>query len=297
MPLELAGVVRQAVEMSRPLIDARRHRLTVTVPPEPIRVEGDFVRLAQIVSNLLNNAAKYTDEGGEIRLTVEKSAPDRSSGQAVVRVRDNGRGIEPAALSSLFDLFYQVDRSLARSDGGLGIGLALVKSLVEMHGGRVEAYSAGRGKGSEFAVYLPLLREIPSSAPPRPVASSPTIHPTRILVVDDSEDSADSMASLLRLEGHEVWVAHDGNKAVEVALRERPAVVLLDIGLPGLNGYQVCRILREEGLTDTLVVAMTGYGQDEDRRRSQEARFDAHLVKPVNLSALRNLLARQHAVP
>jgi CheY-like chemotaxis protein/two-component sensor histidine kinase len=296
MPLDLAAVVRQAVETSRPLLDARHHHLTTVLPPEPVRVEGDFVRLAQAVANLLNNAAKYTDDRGEISVTVERA--DRGSetpGEALVRVRDNGRGIDPSALSSLFDLFYQVDRNLDRSEGGLGIGLALVRSLAEMHGGKVEAHSAGRGRGSEFTLRLPLLREVPPAIPVAPAAPSPAARPTRILVVDDNRDSAESMAAVLRLEGHEVWTAHDGKKALEVTLRERPAVVLLDLGLPGLNGYQACRAMREAGLTDTLLIAMTGYGQEEHRRLSQEACFDGYLVKPVDLAALQHLLAKRTA--
>jgi signal transduction histidine kinase len=296
MPLDLAAVVRQAVETSRPLLDARRHHLTVTLPPEPVRVEGDFVRLAQVVANLLNNAAKYTDEGGQIGLIVGKAVGGSETlGEALVRVRDNGRGIDPTALSSLFDMFYQADRNLDRSEGGLGIGLALVKSLAEMHGGKVEAYSPGRGLGSEFTVRLPLHRESPPSDPTGPAAPSPTVRPTRILVVDDNRDSAESMASLLRSDGHEVWTALDGKKAVEVTLRERPAVVLLDIGLPGLNGYQTCRSMREAGLKETLVIAVTGYGQEEDRKLSQDACFDAHLVKPVDLWALRQILETRSA--
>ena len=295
MPLDLTAVVQQAVETSRPLLDARHHRLTVALPPDPVRIHGDFVRLAQVVANLLNNAAKYTDERGEISVTVEKAVGGKDTrGEALVRVRDNGRGIDPQALASLFDLFYQVDRNLDRSDGGLGIGLALVKSLTEMHGGKVEARSRGRGWGSEFIVRLPLFQDASPAASVAP-APSPSVPPTRILVVDDNRDSAESMASILKLDGHEVWTAHDGNKAVELALRERPAVVLLDIGLPGLNGYQACEAMREGGLTDTLLIAMTGYGQEEDRRQSQEARFDAHLVKPVDLPALQQLLAKRAA--
>ncbi len=294
-PLDLGAVVRQVVETTRPLLDARRHELTLTLPGEPVRVEGDFTRLAQVVGNLLNNAAKYTDEGGRIGLTVERVL-ERDSAQAVIRVRDSGRGIDPRALPSLFDLFYQVDRNLDRSEGGLGIGLSLVKSLVEMHGGKVEAHSGGRGRGSEFVVRLPCLPDERAAARPDPVgAGVPDTSTNRILVVDDNRDSADSMALLLELDGHEVLTAHDGREAVEVALRERPRVVLLDIGLPYLDGYQACRAMREGGLTDALLVAMTGYGQDEDRRMSREAGFDAHLVKPVDMRAIQELLARRAA--
>ena len=290
-PLDLRAVVRLAVETSRPLIEARRHRLAMSSPSEPVPVDGDATRLAQVVSNLLNNAAKYTDEGGRIDLAVER-AGEGDGAEAVLRVRDSGRGIDPAALANLFELFYQVDRNLDRSEGGLGIGLSLVKSLVEMHGGRVEAHSEGRGKGSEFVVRLPRLPDEPTAsrpdAPPDVAGAEPR---KRILIVDDNLDSAESMAMLLELEGHEVRMAHDGQEAVEIALRERPMVVLLDIGLPRMDGYQACRAMREGGLKDALLVAMTGYGQEEDRRQSQEAGFDAHLVKPVDLAAIRDLLA------
>jgi CheY-like chemotaxis protein len=288
VPLDLAAVVLQAIETSRPIIDSRQHNLTVTLPPEPVRVDGDFVRLAQVVTNLLNNAAKYTDDRGQIWLTVEKATSEK----AVIKVRDTGRGIDPAALPVLFNLFYQADRNLDRSEGGLGIGLALVKSLVEMHGGAIDAYSAGRGKGSEFTVTLPLLRELPPPIPSESSRSSPAVCPTRILVVDDNRDAADTLALLLKTAGHEVWTAHDGKQAVELALRERPAVVIMDIGLPGLDGYQACHALREAGLTDARIIAITGYGRDEDRRLSRESGFDAHLVKPVDLQALQKSLAK-----
>jgi CheY-like chemotaxis protein len=190
-------------------------------------------------------------------------------------------------------LFYQADRNLDRADGGLGIGLSLVRSLVHMHGGTVEAHSAGRGKGSEFVVCLPCLPTPPVEQPGSPLAGpAATSRGARVLVVDDNHDSAESMALLLQLDGHEVHTAHDGRKALEVALRERPDLVLLDIGLPGWNGYQTCQAMRAEGLKDTLIVAMTGYGQEEDRRRSRQAGFDAHQVKPMDLQAIRELLAQ-----
>jgi signal transduction histidine kinase/DNA-binding response OmpR family regulator len=288
-PLDLEKAVQQAVETTRQLVEARRHELTVTLPQHPVRVEGDFTRLAQVVVNLLDNAAKYTERGGKVWISVEANH-DR----AFVRVRDSGRGIDPPALKRLFELFYQGDRDLDRSEGGLGIGLSLVKRLVEMHGGTVEARSAGRGHGSEFVVCLPCL-----PAAPERIRSAPIDAPAkpgrcfRILVVDDNIDSAESLAALLRMDGHQVVTAHDGRKGVETALRERPDVVLLDIGLPGLNGYQACETMRAGGLTDTLIVATTGYGQKEDRERSHEAGFDAFQVKPVALRAIRELLANQ----
>jgi CheY-like chemotaxis protein len=254
-----------------------------------VPVEGDFTRLAQVVGNLLHNAAKYTDDGGRIDLTVEREAAE-----AILRVRDTGRGIEPAAQKHLFDLFYQVDRNLDRAEGGLGIGLSLVKSLVEMHRGRVEAHSAGRGRGSEFVVRLPCLADGPPAVPSAGRGGRPRRSgPLRILVVDDNRDSAASMAQLLRLDGHDLLLAYDGTQAVEIALRERPDVILLDIGLPRRDGYDVCRAIRNGGLREALIVAMTGYGQDEDRRRSHEAGFDAHLVKPVELDAIRALVAER----
>jgi signal transduction histidine kinase len=286
-PLDLAAVVRQAVETTRPLIDSRRHQLTVTVPSTPVYVEGDFTRLSQVIGNLLNNAAKYTDEGGRIELTME--AADH---EAVLRVRDSGRGMDPSVLHNLFDLFYQSERNLDRSEGGLGIGLSLVKTLVEMHGGKIEAHSDGRGRGSEFVVRLPRLSEPPALPATSSRSARVAAGPHRILIVDDNVDSAESMAILLRLQGHSVQTAHDGNRAVELALRDRPSLVLLDLGLPGLNGYEACRAMRAGGLTDALIVAMTGYGQDEDRRQSNEAGFDDHLVKPVDPAALEELLAR-----
>jgi signal transduction histidine kinase len=287
-PFDLLVAVRQAEEMSRALINARRHELTVTLPEEPVPVEGDITRLTQVVANLLDNAAKYTDEGGKVWLTLEKQCD-----KAAIRVRDTGRGLDPETMKEVFDLFYQADRNLDRADGGLGIGLSLAKSLVQMHGGTVEAHSAGRGKGSEFIVSLPCL---PSAPVKQPVGSpAPPATPgrrVRVLVVDDNPDSVKSMALLLELEGHEVLTAHDGKSGLEISLRERPDLVLLDIGLPGLDGYQTCQAMRARGLKGTLIIAMTGYGQDEDRRRSQQAGFDAHHVKPVDLQAIRELLSR-----
>ena len=286
-PVDMVAVVRQAIETSQPFISARQHQLRVKLPSQAIRVEGDATRLIQVVSNMLNNAAKYTDEGGTLAVTAEQVGCD-----VAIRVRDNGRGIDPAALPSLFDLFYQVDRNLDRSDGGLGIGLSLVKSLVEMHGGYVEVHSAGLGKGSEFIIHLPCLPEEVSTQPEKAsgIAAKPA-RGQRILLVDDNLDVADSMVMLLTILGHDVLVSHDGRQAVEMALRERPAVVLLDIGLPGMDGYQACRAMRNGGLTDTLIVALTGYGQEDDRRKAADAGFDKHMPKPVDTQVLEDLLA------
>jgi CheY-like chemotaxis protein len=245
-----------------------------------------------VIANLLHNAAKYTDPRGHLRLEAR-----REGEEAVVRVRDDGRGIAPAAQARLFELFYQVDPTLDRADGGLGVGLALVKRLVEMHGGRVEVHSAGRGAGSEFVVRLPALPAPAVARPPAPpapkaapAAAGSGARRLRVLVVDDNRDSAETMADLLRLEGHEALVAHDGREAVALALSARPDVVLLDIGLPGMDGHAACRAMRAGGLA-ARIVAMTGYGQAEDQRRSREAGFDAHLVKPVAPEALHALLA------
>jgi PAS domain S-box-containing protein len=285
-PLELTTVVAQAVETSQPLIDDRRHELMVGLPPEEVRVEADLTRLAQALANILTNAAKYTPEGGHIRLTVETGP-----GEAVVRIHDDGMGIAPELLPRVFDLFTQGDRSLARSEGGLGIGLTLVQSLVALHGGSVEAHSEGPGKGSEFVVRLPTLLAKASPAGSEREGRHPS-PPRRVLVVDDNEDGANSLAMLLQLAGHEVRAVHDGPTALDMAKAFRPDLVLLDIGMPRMDGYEVARQLRKQpGLEKALLVAVTGYGQEEDRRRTQEARLDAHLVKPVDFGQLEQVLA------
>jgi PAS domain S-box-containing protein len=283
----LADVLDQAVETTRPLIAARRHALTVEVAKDMPELFADPTRIEQVVANLLNNAAKYTDEGGHITL---RAACEGS--EAVIRVRDGGVGIPADVLPHVFELFAQAERTLDRAQGGLGIGLTLVKSLVEQHGGRVEAFSAGPGRGSEFVVRLPLstgpaAADAPAAA--RPSAAS-TLH--RILVVDDNADAADTLAMLLRLRGYDVRVARDGPAALDAADEFHPDLVLLDIGLPGMEGYAVARALRSgESSARPRLVALTGYGRDEDRRRSAEAGFDDHLVKPVAPDALLEVLA------
>jgi PAS domain S-box-containing protein len=284
----LGPIVEQAVEAARGLYRAPDHELIVRVPAEPVHVHADPTRLAQVVGNLLNNGAKFTNPGGHVWLTVEKDA-----GSAVIRVRDDGIGIAPDQLPRLFQMFIQVDTTLERSRDGLGIGLALVKTLVEMHDGTVEAHSAGLGRGSEFVVRLPLLEAEPAP-PPAAISArpAPPVPPRRILIVDDNEDGAESLAILLRLDGHETFTAHDGVEAVEAAGRLRPDVVLLDIGLPELNGYEACRRIREQPWAkDVMLVAVTGWGQDVDRQRSREAGFDAHTVKPVDHDALVRLIS------
>jgi PAS domain S-box-containing protein len=287
--VDLNTILERAVDATRPLIESRAHDLALSLPPESIRLEADPTRLEQIVANLLNNAAKYTMPGGRLSLSAT-----RDGKEAVIRVRDNGIGVPPDVLGRVFEPFVQSDGSLARSEGGLGIGLTLVRSLVEMHGGRVEAHSPGLGQGSEFVVRLPV--RVPQTAealaPSSETAPRPLARPVRVLVVEDNIDAAESLATLLRVWGHDVQVVHDGLQALDTAREQRPEVVLLDIGLPGLDGYQVARRLRDEvGLDTSLLVAMTGYGQPEDRRRSREAGIHHHFVKPVEPLVLRNLLA------
>jgi CheY-like chemotaxis protein/two-component sensor histidine kinase len=284
-PVDMGTVIARAVETSRPQIDARRHDLTVTLPAEPLLLEADPLRLAQVLGNLLDNAAKYTDDGGRIWLTATKEGKE-----AVLRVRDTGVGIPAEMLSSVFELFTQVEKSLDRAQGGLGIGLTLVRRLVEMHGGRVQVQSDGPNQGTEFTVRLPLLSGEQSQPAQDPGIANGDQVKCRILVVDDSRDGADSLALWLQVSGHEVQVCHDGIKALELAGNFQPDVVLLDIGLPGMDGYEVARQLRGQPKTEAaLIVALTGYGQEEDMRRSREAGFDHHIVKPADLAALSSL--------
>jgi PAS domain S-box-containing protein len=290
-PVELRPIVEGAVETTRPMFERRGHQLTVSIPGEPVWLEADATRIEQVLANLLNNAAKFTEPGGRIDLSVE--AHPGESGEAVLRVRDNGAGIAADLLPRIFDLFVQEDRSLARSHGGLGIGLTLVRSLVERHGGRVEAHSAGPGRGSEFVVRLPVLASAAAPEPlPAPAPKArPSPGPARVLLVEDNLDAADALAELLRMWGHDVEVVHDGAAAVETAASIRPDVVLLDIGLPGMDGYQVAGTLRAlPHLHGALLVALTGYGQEADRQRSAAVGFDHHLVKPVDLAELRQLV-------
>jgi PAS domain S-box-containing protein len=294
--IALAEVVDLAVEASRPLLEDYRHQVTITLPPETIIVEVDPARLAQVLSNLLNNAAKYTDEEGQISLSAETAGRE-----VAIRVRDNGIGISPDLLPKVFDLFTQADRTLSRSRGGLGIGLTLVRSLVELHGGHVTAQSEGPGQGSEFVVRLPIASS--SAAPPHHLDADDVhridqLPRRRILVVDDKRSNAQSLELLLQTLGQEVFTAFDGQEALEMAQRHHPDVVLLDIGLPILDGYEVARRCRAHPELQTMtLVAMTGYGQESDRQRSQEAGFNAHLVKPVNLDGLLLLLEQPGFAP
>jgi PAS domain S-box-containing protein len=287
-PLSLSPVVSSAVEAVRPLLEERKHELSVSLINAGLRLDADPLRLEQILVNLLTNAAKYTDGGGRIWITAAQEG-----GDVVIRIGDEGIGITPELMPRIFELFAQGDRTAARSGGGLGIGLTLVRKLAEMHGGSVTAASEGLGKGSEFTVRLPALegsaerKSSPLVTPPR--VSRPS---TRVLIVDDNLDTARGLSRLLKLLGHDVRVAHDGQEAVEAARGHRPEVVLLDIGLPGLDGYEVARRLRvDECCRGSVIIAVSGYGQAEDLRRSKEAGFDHHLVKPVDYDALMSLLA------
>jgi two-component system, sensor histidine kinase len=284
---ELATIIRGAIETSNPLIEAKQHQLAISLPPEPIRLHGDEIRLEQVFANLLNNAAKYTDPGGQIWLTARPVG-----NEVVVTVRDNGIGLLPEMRSMVFEMFMQADRSTNRSQGGLGIGLTLVKNLVELHGGTIEVASGGKGQGSEFVVRLPMI------ADPHPISNRPTVSqqsnnslPQRVLVVDDNEDSASSLAMLLKFLGMEIRVANDGPTALEIINSYRPHTVLLDIGMPGMDGFAVARRVRERPEFDnTILIALTGWGQAEDRDRTREAGFDHHLVKPADIATLKSLL-------
>jgi signal transduction histidine kinase/ActR/RegA family two-component response regulator len=290
--LDLAAVLERAIELTGPLIEGHRHTLTRTRAGAPLWVQADATRVEQVFANLLNNAAKYTACGGVIQVIEECDGA-----AAVVRIRDSGFGIAPALLPHVFELFAQADRTLDRAQGGLGIGLTLVKTLVELHGGTVTASSGGIGQGSEFVVRLPLI-QAPGAPPPAtealpPPAAAAALH---VLVVEDNKDAADSLAMLLKLWGHRVRTSHDGLAGLTAARHTRPEVVLLDIGLPGMDGYEVARQLRQEFGPAIRLVAMTGYGQEEDRRRAWEAGFNAHLVKPADPATLQALLAQSDLI-
>ena len=281
----LAGIIESAVETARPAIDAKRHQLSVELPRVPVQLEADPLRLSQVLSNLLTNAAKYTDPEGQLRLTSEVIG-----GDVVIRVIDNGIGISPEAMPNIFQMFSQVKSVQDRSDGGLGIGLALSRGLIALHSGRLEARSAGLGHGSEFSIHLPttVTGTLKAAAPPEPVAAGG--RPRRILVADDNIDAGESLAMLLQLDGHEVELASNGTDALQIFERSRPEVAILDIGMPGLNGYEVAQRIRGNGHKDVLLIAVTGWGQDSDKARAAEAGFDHHFTKPVEPAALSALL-------
>ena len=284
--IELASVIHQAVETCRPMAEAASQEVTVTLPAQSIYLNADPVRLSQVVSNLLNNASKFAGQRGRINLTVSRRDRD-----VEITVKDDGIGIPPAMLNTIFEMFLQVDQSLERSQSGLGIGLTLARRLVELHNGHIEALSEGLGKGSEFVVRLPVT--IDQTAPIKAVDAVNGSSPKgRILIVDDNLDSAQSLAEVLKMTGNDTFVAHDGEEAVEAAERQRPDVILLDIGLPRLNGFDACRRIRANPWAENiLIIALTGWGQEEDRRKSAEAGFDGHLVKPVDMAELMKLLA------
>ena len=284
--IELASVVAAAVEASRPLIESANHTLTVSVPEDPIVVRADAVRLAQVFSNLLNNAVKYTDTGGSISLVVR-----RASDSAIVSVSDTGIGISPAALPRVFDMFVQIEGRDHRPQTGLGIGLTLVRSIVEMHGGRVEAHSQGSGHGSQFIVRLPLSAGTPTMADDA-IPRIPRFRGlTRVLVVDDNEDAADSLAALLTTLGADVRVAYDGKEALKILQTFKPAGIFLDLGMPEMDGYDLAQLIRSRPEThDTVLIALTGWGQERDRRRTEAAGFNHHLAKPADLATLQSLL-------
>jgi signal transduction histidine kinase len=281
--VDLARIIAHAVETARPMIDVRSQALAVSVPPAPVWLSADFARLSQVVANLLNNASKYTGEGGRIEISASAG-----EGEATIVVRDNGAGIEPQLLPKVFDLFVQGERALDRGQGGLGIGLTLVKRLVELHQGHVEVASEGPGRGATFTVTLPCISAVAPQQPQRAAQTNPgsrttEVYGRRVLVVDDNVDAAESTAAFLRLEGHEVKAVHDGLQALASLKVFDPHVVVLDIGLPGLDGYAVARQLRERGDTShVLLIALTGYGQKEDRQRAADAGFDYHFVKPAD---------------
>jgi len=288
-PIDLAAVIAQSVETAQPFIDARGHSLTVKLPDTPVWLQGDFARLSQVVSNLLHNAAKYSEDGGRIQL--ELSVED---GHALIVVRDNGIGIDAALLPRIFDLFQQGSRSLDRIQGGLGVGLTLARRLVELHGGRVEAHSEGAKKGAEFRVCIPCVSIVRSGT--EELASAPAVAPVhgrRILIVDDNQDAAESIAQYLQLEGHEVKTVGDGMQALACVPVFAPQIVILDIGLPVLSGYEVAQRMRGMPATQhALLVALTGYGQKEDQLRAMEAGFDRHFVKPTDPRTLVELIAQ-----
>jgi CheY-like chemotaxis protein len=290
--VDLASVVKNAVDTTRPLIEAAGHELSVSLPSQPIHLDADPVRLAQVLANLLNNAAKYMDRGGRIWLSAE-----RSEREVVLSVRDAGIGIAAGALPTIFDMFTQVEESLEKSRGGLGIGLTLAKQLIELHGGAIEARSEGPGKGAEFKVRLPAVPVLTSLATP---SDDELMHAIpvrfRILVADDNLDAAESLGMMLRLMGHDVRTVRDGLQAVEEAAAFRPDLALLDIGMPGLSGYDVARRIREQRWgQEIILIALTGWGQEEDKRKALQAGFDQHFTKPVSPNELARMIARLHA--
>jgi CheY-like chemotaxis protein/two-component sensor histidine kinase len=290
--VQLSAVVNLAVEAAEPMIKAKRHTLIVNLPPTPLELEADHLRLSQVISNLLTNAAKYTDEGGEISLRATAEA-----GVLTLSVRDNGIGVRPEDLPNLFAMFSQVHGARDRAEGGLGIGLALARGLVDLHGGRIEARSEGPGRGSEFVVRLPCQERTTDVAALAEHAAGAGAIPSsarhRVLVADDNRDGADALALLLSFEGFDVTTVYNGADALAAGARERPAAVLLDVGMPGLSGYETAQRARAEPWgRRAILIAVTGWGQEDDKRKAREAGFDHHLTKPVDPALMGELLTR-----
>jgi CheY-like chemotaxis protein/two-component sensor histidine kinase len=289
-PIAASDVIHRAIATVRPLIDDRGHTLDVALTEGQLVLSADPVRLEQIVVNLLTNAARYTPAGGRIRLSA-----DRAEDQVVIRVADNGAGIAPEVLPRIFDLFAQGDRRLDRSEGGLGVGLTIVQRLVELHGGTVSVQSDGPGRGSTFTIRLPASATPPADSKPPPAAPAQKQR-FRMLIVDDNRALAQGLSRLLKLLGHEVELAYDGPDAIEAARTSRPDVILLDIGLPNLDGYEVARRLRQDDqLKDIVIIAISGYGHESDRQRSREAGMDHHLTKPVDVKSIMELITQPPA--
>jgi PAS domain S-box-containing protein len=288
--VDLKSLFEAAVETSRPTIDSKRHTLEIEWPDERLTIEADPVRLTQIVTNLLTNSAKYTDTGGHITL-----GSRRDGDNMIINVRDNGIGLAPETIATVFDMFSQVAPGKGHTDGGLGIGLALVKGLVGLHGGRVEARSGGLGQGSEFSVYLPhtVIEPLPAAPPAELAPSAPATRRLRVLIADDNRDSAESLGMLLEMSGHEVQLAHDGSQALGLAAEKRPDVALLDIGMPGMDGYEVAMNIRKAAWgSDMTLIAITGWGQEDNKRLARNAGFDHHLTKPMDSAVLESILAK-----
>lgn len=290
-PLSISAMVADAIEISNPLISALNHRMDVTLPPNDLFVDGDGARLSQVLANVLNNAARYTEDGGDIWLSVRQE-----ENEVLISVRDTGIGLPPELLTDIFNIFTQSERSIDRSQGGLGIGLTIARSVIELHDGRIEARSQGPGHGSEFVIHLPMLEQQPSDHAQREIAFSVDKNIRRVLVVDDNRDAADGMAMLLDMSGHITKTAYDGLEAIAAVESFKPELVLLDIGLPYMDGYAVAKHLRQQpGGRDLVLAALTGYGDDDDRRRSRESGFDYHFVKPMEFSILTELLEQMGA--
>jgi len=298
--VDLRDIVARAIEAARPGIDSAGHQLSIQLPPEPVFLQADELRVTQALTNVLNNAARYTDAGGKIALSLRRESPDQNYNEepnqlawASLSVRDTGRGIDPEFIASIFGMFVQGRQAASRSQGGLGVGLALARAIIELHHGTIEARSEGAGKGSEFIIKLPVEAARSAAAPEQPKrpANGRASVARRVLVVDDNVDAAAMLAALIRQLGHEVEIVHDGSAALRAVEGYRPEVILLDIGMPGMNGFEVAQRLRELGRVPQLrIVAVTGWGKPEDRQRSREAGFDMHLIKPVELSEIQQAL-------